>query len=408
MRDYLDMPAEIVDLKAQYRQNSQDSNDDGDLGEWDAGEDNEPIPPRGWILGNTFCRRYLSCVQSGGGGGKTALRVTQGLAVASGKNLTGEHVFLRGRVLIVSLEDDRDELRRRVKAAMMHHAISAEEIKGWLYLASPGAKGWTLATIANGRVCPGALERKLSDTIKRRKIDLVILDPFVKAHGDEENANGQIDIVANILAKIGIENDCAIDAPHHISKGTADPGNADRGRGASSFKDAARLVQTLATMSDEEAKTLGVPEVERRQLIRMDGAKVNLAPITKATWFRLVGVKIGNASAMYPNGDDVQTIEQWSPPGLFDGLSHELLNEILTAIDTGTSDGRRYSNANAAGDRAAWRVVVSFTPEKTEEQAKEIIKRWVKSGLLTMQDYTDPVARKPAKGLVVNNAQRPA
>jgi hypothetical protein len=27
-----------------------------DLGEWDAGEDEAPIPPRKWLLGNLFCR----------------------------------------------------------------------------------------------------------------------------------------------------------------------------------------------------------------------------------------------------------------------------------------------------------------------------------------------------------------
>jgi hypothetical protein len=47
--------------------------------------------------------------------------VAQLLSLATGRPLTGEHVFQRCRVLIVSLEDDADELRRRVLAAMLHH-----------------------------------------------------------------------------------------------------------------------------------------------------------------------------------------------------------------------------------------------------------------------------------------------
>jgi hypothetical protein len=31
-----------------------------ELGEWDVGEEEEPIPPRGWLLGNMFCRRFPS------------------------------------------------------------------------------------------------------------------------------------------------------------------------------------------------------------------------------------------------------------------------------------------------------------------------------------------------------------
>jgi hypothetical protein len=34
------------------------ADDEFDLGEWDFGEDNEPIPPRGWLLGNLLCRQF--------------------------------------------------------------------------------------------------------------------------------------------------------------------------------------------------------------------------------------------------------------------------------------------------------------------------------------------------------------
>src|ERR1700712_4389413 len=84
------------------------------LGIWDAGGDDYIIPPRAWLLGTIFCRRFLSSIIADGGVGKTALRVAQLISLAIGRSLTGEHVFLRCRVLIVSLEDDRDELRRRV------------------------------------------------------------------------------------------------------------------------------------------------------------------------------------------------------------------------------------------------------------------------------------------------------
>jgi AAA domain len=256
----------------------------------------------------------------------------------------------------------------------------------------------------------GSLELavRLKETIARLKIDVVVLDPFVKAHAVEENDNGQIDFVASILAQIATTLDCAIDAPHHVAKGAAEPGNADRGRGASAFKDAGRLVYTLSPMTPEEAETFGVSEEERRRLIRMDSGKVNLVPAAaSATWFRLVGVKLDNGNADYPAGDEVQTVEPWSPPDVWDGLSHHVLNEILTTIDKGLPDGGRYSDHGAAKERAAWRAVVQHAPDKTEPQARQVIKAWVKSGLLTVEDYTDAARREPAKGLKVNHAKRP-
>ena len=384
------------------------SADASPFGEWDAGDDTGDIPPRGWLLGNTFCRGYISSIQAGGGTGKTALRIAQCLALATGRPLTKEHVFHRCRVLIVSLEDDRDELRRRVQAAMLHHGISREEIRGWLFLATPAGLGWKLAQLEDSKAVPGELGPHLEEVIRRRKIDVAILDPFVKSHGCAENDNGQIDMVAGILAQIAISCSCAIDAPHHVAKGASDPGNADKGRGASAFKDAARLVYTLTTMSPEEAGTFGIPEGERRSFIRMDSGKVNLVKAAaQATWFKLVSVPLHNETDEYPNGDDVQAVEPWSPPELWADMSNHLLNEILAAIDKGMENGQRYSSAAAATDRAAWKVVMEHVPTKTEKQARTVINTWVKNGVLTMVEYTNPDTRKPAKGLKVNPEKRP-
>jgi AAA domain len=45
------------------------------LGEWDAGDDTEAPPPRAWLLGNIFCRMFLSSLLGDGGVGKTAARI---------------------------------------------------------------------------------------------------------------------------------------------------------------------------------------------------------------------------------------------------------------------------------------------------------------------------------------------
>ena len=75
--------------------------------------------------------------------------------------------------------------------------------------------------------------------IVERKIDIVSIDPFVKSHSVEENTNSAIDDVVQVLTDLADKHNIAIDAPHHTSKGTADPGNANRGRGASAMKDGA-------------------------------------------------------------------------------------------------------------------------------------------------------------------------
>jgi hypothetical protein len=118
-------------------------------------------------------------------------------------------------------------------------------------------------------------------------------------------------------------------------------------------------------------------------------------------------VPIGNGTSDYPSGDTIPVIEPWKPPDTWAGLDSVLLNRILTAIDNGLSDGNYYTVTNSATDRAAWRVVQRFAPEKTEGQARQIIAAWLKSGLLEKFDYENPVTRKPVKGLRVNSTKRP-
>jgi len=382
---------------------------DDPLGEWDAGDDDVVPPPRGWLLGNIFCRQFCSSLLGEGAIGKTAVRYCHYLSLAAGKSLTGEHVFQRSRVLIVSLEDGVDELRRRLRAVCLHYGLRLEDLRGYLFLAAPGASvGKLMHANGRGAPIPGKLIEKLSQVIVARKIDLVGLDPYVKTHGMPENDNTAMDKVAQVLTDLAIKHNVAVDCPHHISKGPSDPGNANRGRGASATKDAFRLVHTLAGMSREEAEGFGISEAERRFLVRMDSGKVNMAPPEEASWFKLVGVRIDNGTELYPSGDEVQTVEQWIPPKCFDGISNALANQILTAIDKGLPNGQRYSDAPKADDRAAWKVVTDHVQGKTEAQGRRVIGTWRKSGLLIIGDYDDPVTRKRVKGLSVDDTKRPS
>jgi hypothetical protein len=377
-------------------------------GIWDAGDDDYIIPPRGWLLGAIFCRQFMSCLLADGGVGKTAVRLAQLISLAVGRSLTGEHVFQRCKVLILSLEDGRDELRRRVYAVMRHYHLPPADVKGWLFLDAP--KGLRMAEMKDGAPVVGPLKAYLEAAIHRYQLDIVSLDPFVKTHGLPENSNDAIDWVCTIAAEMAIQHDIALDSPHHTNKGSNQaPGDSNRGRGGTAHKDAGRLVYTLTPMTPEEARAFNRTEAERRSLIRMDSAKVNITPpATEAKWFRLVSVPLGNATPQYPNGDHIQAAEPWTPPETWEGLNHPMLNAILDDIAAGTDHGQRYSGAPNAKDRAAWRVVQAHARDKSEKQCREVINAWLRSGTLYHADYDDPVDHKPRAGLCVHPAKRPS
>jgi hypothetical protein len=383
------------------------------LGEWDAGEDPGVIPPREWLLGNQFCRGFISSVVAAGGTGKTALRLLQFISMALGRSLCGQHIFRRSRVLLVSLEDDRDELQRRIKAVLDHYGINRSELKEWLFCAAP--KLAKLAQMDNRTRVIGPLEQQLRDAIGRRKPDIVSLDPFIKTHSLEENDNVAMDFVCDLLARLAIEFNIAVDSPHHVHKGQVTPGDADSGRGASGIKDAGRLVYTLVTMSEDEAQAFNIEPQNRHGYVRLDSAKVNIAARSdKAEWFHIIGIPIGNATDAYPNGDTVQVIEPWAPPSAWTGTTAESLNRLLNEIDRGLTDddgkpnGQRYSNAPNADKRAVWPLVQQHYPEKSEGQCRTIIHAWLDTGLLYPEKYDDPVEYKKRSGLYVNDAKRPS
>jgi hypothetical protein len=208
-----------------------------------------------------------------------------------------------------------------------------------------------------------------------------------------------------MLTKLAAECNIAIDLCHHANKGPTEAGDAGRSRGASANIDAQRLARTLTPMTSEEAARFGVPEGERRAYVRIDDGKVNLAPAGKTTWFRLVGVKLGNGTADYPNGDEVQAAVRWHPPNIWDGPLAAFA-DIFDEINGGLPDGRRYSASNASKDRAAWQVVQRHL-DRSDAEARQIIKNWVQDGVFRTEECVDPIRRRKVPGLFGNPSRRP-
>jgi DNA polymerase I-like protein with 3'-5' exonuclease and polymerase domains len=380
----------------------------GELDEWDAGEllSSGVPPPRQWLYGRQLCRRFLSSLVAPGDVGKTTKRLTQAVELATGRELLGHRIYRRCRVLVVSLEDDRDELWRRLLAICKHHRVDPAELKGQLFCRD--LNGAKLVEEADGQRALGALEPMLRKAIERRQPDLVILDPFVKLHALDENKNPDMDFVCSQLIKLAQDYNIAVDSPAHTRKGQLVAGDSDNRRGASAQRDAGRLDYTLTAMSEAEAEHFGVDPDERKKYVRLDRAKANIVRAIKAAWYRLVNVPIGNATALYPEGDEVQALEIWVPPDAWVDLDAERIIRILDKIDAGMPDGNRYSGARSAKKRAAWPIVVAEVPDKPEAQAREIIKGWLKTGLLISREYENPNDRKKAEGLFVDPAKRPS
>jgi RecA-family ATPase len=359
------------------------------------------VPPREWVYGHFLIRRFVSVLGAPGGTGKTAYAFVVALAIVSGLNLINEMVHEPGKVWIYNLEDPLEELYRRLHAAVLYHKLSRETIEDKLFLDSGRDRQLVTATVTRtGEVIVSPISDLIIAEIQRREIRVMIVDPFVRSHRLEENANDQIDIAAALWGAVADKANCAILLVHHFRKGGVS-GDADAFRGASALVDAARAALSLSGMSEDEAKQFGISQDERWQYVRVDNAKLNLAPPPDRTmWLRLVGQDIDNETVFKP-ADNVQTIERWVPTPPTQDMTWPMIIRILEKIDAGPVIGEFYTGAIQAKER--WAGVVLVEEGKSDAQAKAILREWQRSGLLEEGQYLSFKARRRIGCLRLNH-----
>jgi hypothetical protein len=285
---------------------------------------------------------------------------------------------------MLSLEDDREEIERRLHAVCKLYEIPIAELDGWLFFSCP-KKSLKLA-LMDARRGPqvGELEALVRRKVQELRIDLVGFDPLIKLHSLEENDNSGMDFVAGLLTDLAIELNIGVDTAHHTSKGTVAPGNSEKMRGASAIRDAFRLNYTLTPMTDEEMEKF--PDInpeDDRFFVRLDLGKGNPVKRSRlATWFELVDVPLGNGDVINPEGDHVQAIKPFKPQALGSVVTTEIAEAILTRIERGLIDpetgqptGERYSNHNSAGKRAASLIVCELCPNLDPKAARDMMIR---------------------------------
>ena len=107
-----------------------------------------------------------------------------------------------------------------------------------------------------------------------------------------------------------------------------------------------------------------------------------------------------------PQPDEMQTIDAAHLAAMAPSAI-PVVNRLLDLIEAGLPDGRRYSVALHANDRAAWRLVQGHVPASSDKEAQAVIDTWLQIGLIENHPYRDPVYRRDSFGLCVNPAARP-
>lgn len=362
------------------------------------------IPPRQFLYGRHYVRKYLSATIAPGGVGKSALALTEALAMASGKPILGQGPAAPLTVWYWNGEDPIDETQRRIAAACIFHIIDPASLEGRLFIDTGReteisiAKGSPRGFIPNEEA-----KRDLIETIRTNRIDVMIIDPFVSSHEVSENDNGQIAAVCKRWAQIADETGCAIELVHHarkLSPGAGGDVTADDARGASALIAAVRPARTLNQMSKEDGEKAQVEQ--HRSHVRIDDVKANLAPPAEgAKWFKLVSVQLGNGTPDTP-GDDVGVVTAWKWPD----PNEEVTRDDVLAAQARIAQGEWRLDAQAkswVGIAIAEALGWDADERSSRSSIKQLITRWLADGWLKIVKRNDE-KRRPREFVEVGDA----
>lgn len=335
-------------------------------------KDPDQIPPRDWLYGRHLMRGIVSLTVAPGGVGKSSLMVVQALELASGKELLGHWVSGPKCVWLLNLEDDRDELRRRVSAAMTHHGLDPSAIGDRLFLDSGLDQELLLASDKRDDLFLNeAVFRRLEEVIRAEEIDVIIIDPFVSAHQVNEADNGKIDRIAKRLARLGKDSNCSIELVHHTRKLNGMDVTSEASRGASSLLAAARSSRTIQKVSEKDRREWGVAD-DNGTYFFVQRDKANLAHSGGREVYRTVSVALSQ-------GDDVAVVERFCPPDAFEGITVDDLLRVQRAID-----GRecRFSDQAGGWVENTIAAVLGFDARKDKARIKKMLLDWISTGAL--------------------------
>ncbi|MGH6978003.1 MAG: AAA family ATPase [Brevundimonas sp.] len=350
------------------------------------------IPLRDWLYGQHYIRQFVSATFSPGGVGKSALALAEAMAIASGKPILGIKPTQRARVAYWNGEDPSDETMRRAMAIALHHDLGRADLEGWLYLGSGRQDEITIAiqTPQGATIVQPNVER-VEDQIRRDRIDVVIIDPFVSSHKATENDNNAIDTVAKMWGKIAGRTNCAVELVHHTRKTNGAETTVEDGRGATSLLYASRSARVLNVMTKDEAERAGVDKA--RSYFRVDSGKANLAPPPDgSTWYRMASVDLGNGTGIRPS-DNVGVVSSWQWPDPFSGVGASDLYAVQKVVDGG-SWRENIQAGDWVGKAVAEAMGLDLEDRAAKQKVKGLLKTWLSEGVLVRTMGRDATSRE--------------
>lgn len=351
--------------------------------------DESDIPTRPWIIPGVMLAGYTHMLAAPGGSGKSLFTLQIAIALAKGDPWGTFTPRKRCRTLIINVEDDIDEQRRRLAAA--RHVMGGDDLRGWIDIVTS-----TDSIVVAGRSPDGRTIRvtpvveTLVNYIIDRNIDVLIVDPFAETFEGDENDNSEVKWAMRIWRdEIARRTGCAVYLVHHTTKGASSKaGDADIIRGGGAIVNSTRISSTLMPMTEDEAEQVGIDRSDRHLYVRFDDAKANQSLKSgKARWFEKITVELNNATDETP-GDEVGALKPWKIPTPFDGITQTHLKRVQQAVGAGKWRENQQAN-HWVGNAIAEALMLNVDDQKDRKRIIQLLKEWVRNDVLRVVEDED-------------------
>lgn len=347
------------------------------------------LPRRPWLVNYFNQRGYLTGVIGAPGVSKTMFLIALGMHLASGRNYGGLTVAGSKplRVLIVLAEEDPLEINLRMAAAAEHFGIRPDAMADRIaVMPMEGARRFNIGR-SNGRVFEYDQDNVefIGKMLDRHQVDMVLADPLGKLHDGEENDNVQMKQIARRLTQIAQEKQIGMVLAHHTPKlqGGEIAGNMWAARGASAIAAEFKVMNTLSTMTDEDADHVGVDRAERKRYCRRDDAKANNSlESSDVNWYE-------RKSIILANGENVGVLV----PKFFENvalkITPEIRNGFIGLVKQRLEDGDpiKVGTNHRNSGMVLMQYATGHDIEISDRACCRLVREWVEKGFLITEHF---------------------
>lgn len=360
--------------------------------------DPRSIPPRRFLYGSHYIRKFASVTVAPGGIGKSLLVLCECIAMATGRPILNVKPAGICKVVYFNAEDPLDEIQRRVLAICQHHGIDQSELVGQLFIASGRDQEMVLSRGENGDILEPVFDL-MERFAEAESIDLFAFDPLANMTEAPET-NDAFRRLGKRLSLMADRLNVSVELVHHTRKLNGNEASVEDSRGGSALIGAVRSGRALNPMTPDEAAKAGLET--HIDFFRVEAAgKANLARAAQhSTWYRRVSIPL-------PNGDDVASVEPWQWPDAFDGVTARDAIRVQSMVGQAEPKPRFSSQAAGwVGVIVADALGLDLTDKAQRARVNSMIGTWIRTQVLEVVEVYDPAKGRETK-IVVPGPNKP-